>query len=267
LSPDPTSTYCREVPMCAMSPRLLRPRALFNPRNIVGLQGWWDFGDTSSLWQNSNGTTAVNVGDPIGRATDKSGNGRHAQQGTDNFRPHLEASAIGSRVAAEFDGDNDFLETVTSNLTTGSAGRTLIVVYKPLRTTGVNFLAGQTRSGNNGWFALQARDSPAGDPYFAGFAADSTDGASITQTSKIACVTYDGTNVVLFRNNSQIAQDARSLNTVSGILNIGCAVPSSTPAEFAKAMFGEVLHWNVALTSTDRTSVHRYLSNKWGITL
>jgi len=73
LSPDPTSTYCREVPMCAMSPRLLRPRLSFDPRRIAGLEAWWDASDSASVTLD---------GGRVSEWRDKSGNGLHAANGT-----------------------------------------------------------------------------------------------------------------------------------------------------------------------------------------
>jgi hypothetical protein len=49
-----------------------------------------DYTDRSTLFENSDGTTAVaSVGDPIGYARDKSGNNNHATQSTDPARPWL----------------------------------------------------------------------------------------------------------------------------------------------------------------------------------
>lgn len=63
----------------------------FDPANLFanGEKGFlFDFTDPSTLFQNSNGTTAVAAdGDPIGYARDLSGNGNHATQATNARRP------------------------------------------------------------------------------------------------------------------------------------------------------------------------------------
>lgn len=56
---------------------------------------WYDFSDLSSLAQNSDGTGAVAIGDPIGRVMDKSGNARHAIQATAGMRPILRRDSAG----------------------------------------------------------------------------------------------------------------------------------------------------------------------------
>jgi hypothetical protein len=49
----------------------------FTPADIT-TAGWWDFSDTSALWQDAARTTPVTANnDPIGSADDKSGNSRH----------------------------------------------------------------------------------------------------------------------------------------------------------------------------------------------
>jgi len=50
--------------------------------------GWWDAGDIATLFQDSAGTIPVTAdGDPVGRITDKSGNGKHLIQATAGSRP------------------------------------------------------------------------------------------------------------------------------------------------------------------------------------
>lgn len=52
------------------------------------LEGWYDFKDLTTLFQNSNGTTAVTTdGNPVGYWGDKSGKGRHIIQATSGDRP------------------------------------------------------------------------------------------------------------------------------------------------------------------------------------
>jgi len=54
----------------------------------TALEGWYDFKDLSTLFQNSNGTTAVTTdANPVGYWADKSGKGRHLIQATSGDRP------------------------------------------------------------------------------------------------------------------------------------------------------------------------------------
>lgn len=72
--------------------------------------------DLSTLWQDSGGTTSVTSdNDPIGRVDDKSGNGNHLTQSTNNdYRPALDIT--GGVNSISFDGVDDFLGDDNSNL-------------------------------------------------------------------------------------------------------------------------------------------------------
>jgi hypothetical protein len=77
---------------------------------LNGEQGvWYDPSDFSTLYQDAAGTTPVTaVGQPVGLMLDKSGNGNHASQSTDDARPILGQDDAG-HYYLEFDGSNDRL--------------------------------------------------------------------------------------------------------------------------------------------------------------
>jgi len=88
------------------------PSSSPTPLTILGssLKGWWDFSDLSTLFQLSNGTTAVTAdADRIGYATDKSGTGTHVIQASANLRGTYKASIQNGRGVCRFDGSDDFL--------------------------------------------------------------------------------------------------------------------------------------------------------------
>lgn len=70
--------------------------------------GWWDVQDLSTMFQNSDGTTSVAVGDPVGYLADKSGNGNHLIQATAGARPILRQDG-GGFYYLECDGSDDRL--------------------------------------------------------------------------------------------------------------------------------------------------------------
>lgn len=81
--------------------------AAFSPLSLSPI-AWYDPSDFSTLFQNSNGTTAVTAdGDPVGYMADKSGNGHHLIQATAASRPLYKTS--GGLRWLEFDGTDDFL--------------------------------------------------------------------------------------------------------------------------------------------------------------
>jgi len=237
----------------------------FTPASISGLQGWYDASDASTLYDATSGGSLVAADGAVARWQDKSGNANHVTQSDSSSRPLRRAAGINGLTAIEYDGTNDFLAASGSVMPTGSAARTVIAVYRPLRTTGVNAVAGVGSGAGSGlWFRIQFRDSPAGDPYFAGFAADLTDSTGISQTIKVASLTYNGTTGTLYRNGAQIASSSLSLNTQSNPFSIGGDGPSGS--EYAKCYICEVLVYNSALSSTDRAAAESYLMTRWGIT-
>jgi len=91
--------------------RSRRRVSAFSPLDLSPVL-WLDFSDTSTLFTDSSGTIPVTAdGDVIGRASDLSGNGNHATQGTTLNKPVWRSDGDGDRVY--FDRSNDSL-AVTS---------------------------------------------------------------------------------------------------------------------------------------------------------
>jgi len=82
---------------------------------------FFDFSDASTLRQNSDGTGAVTLGDPVGYAEDQSGNGNHATQPTATARPRYARVPVGGRK-----NEIDSTATLsTQDVTVTAAERTL----------------------------------------------------------------------------------------------------------------------------------------------
>jgi len=95
----------------------------------TALEGWYDFKDLSTLFQNSNGTTAVTTDfNPVGYWGDKSGKNRHIIQSTADDRPTYSSS------------NGILFNSLTSNLKCvngatwagGLSAFTIIFLYSPL---------------------------------------------------------------------------------------------------------------------------------------
>ena len=87
----------------------------FNPASISGLQLWLDASDSSTLFRNSNGTTAATAdGDPVGYWADKSGNGRAVTQTDGTKKPALKLAVKNNRNVIRLDGVNDFMQYLTN---------------------------------------------------------------------------------------------------------------------------------------------------------
>lgn len=128
----------------------------FNPLSLFanGEQGaWYDPSDLSTLFQNSDGTTAVAVGDSVGYIADKSGNGNHAIQATSTKRPTLQQD--GSLYYLDFGGD-DGLSTSAIDFTGGDQLTVCAGARKDTNTTMVvgELSANISGATNNGAFRL-----------------------------------------------------------------------------------------------------------------
>lgn len=116
------------------------PNAAF----FAGRQGFaLDYSDSSKLFQLSNGTTAVSSdGDPIGYATDISGNARHATQATAGFRPLWRPSVPGG----EWEVTDDLMLTPSVNLSAVDK-LTVVVSIRNASNAGTQIIADFASSG------------------------------------------------------------------------------------------------------------------------
>ena len=99
--------------------------APFTPANLFSASetGVWYEPSPANCFQNSNGTGACAVGDPVGYLTDLSGNGHHAIQATSGSRPILRQDAAGNYYL-EFDATDDYLRSATSTGISGGQAST-----------------------------------------------------------------------------------------------------------------------------------------------
>ena len=110
----------------------------FTPANLFGGGDsgvWYDPSDNSTLKQNSNGTGAVALNDPVGYMANKAGGGSNATVVTAGLRPLWKADGNGKNYL-EFDGTDDHLD-----LTCFDATVSTMCVAGKLRAAGAAFKA------------------------------------------------------------------------------------------------------------------------------
>jgi len=90
------------------------PIVFSSPTQISGLQLWLDASDASTLYDATTGGSLVAADGGVARWEDKSGNGRHATQGTSASRPVRKTNIFNGLSALRFDGSNDFLSLTYS---------------------------------------------------------------------------------------------------------------------------------------------------------
>lgn len=238
-----------------MSPRLLRPRATgFNPKSLSGL----------SLWLDANDSATITISTGVSVWADKSGNGRNATQSTGGKQP-LNTNTINGKKVVTFQGTDDTMQ-IAANAAFNTASQTLIVVAR--QTTAANHalfykadsnsaegVLMRYRSNSEFWF-WQKNDAT-------GVLIGAAD-QPITSTQIYSAVIQPSSQVG-FRNGTQIVSGT---NTATYDNNSGPWLGSRRDiGEYLVGDICEVLHWNRALSASERSRVERYLGAKWGITV
>ena len=234
----------------------------FTPTSISGLQLWLDASDSSTLYQNSNGTTAATAdGDPVGYWADKSGNGRHATQSDGTKKAALKVSNQNGRNVNYFDGVNDNLG-FSFPISYGYVW----VVYKFTGVTNSASAALINRSLGPGLYATMNFDTKPGIYWYkAGAGSDETMSLSVgTGTSSANVVRF-----ILLQNEMGISLNETTKSTVSlasspvgNWINIGSALT----AQAYQGSICEIVVSTNAATDSDFTNMYLYLKQKWGTT-
>ena len=104
------------------------PIAEFTPDLLTGLQLWLDASDADTLYDATSGGSLVAADGGVARWEDKSGNGRHATQGTSANRPARKTAIQGGKDVLRFDGSDDHLtSTDFLDLSSGQAITAFVV--------------------------------------------------------------------------------------------------------------------------------------------
>lgn len=246
-----------------MNPRLLRPLASgFNPRQIAGLLAWHDAADSSTLFQNSNGTTAATAeSDPVGYWGDKSGNGRHLTQAVNNDRPLLNVAEQNGLPALQFDGSNDCMTSAAGYLQ-GITSTVFLVAQRQGDTT-VSTAFSMGRSTDAAGIEISLRNSflsPANNLRYR------QNGATVRRNGAASLDT--GTSPTAFLIAAGTFSAAAVIADAGDPVFVGAQRGAAgTNAFFMNGRLGEVLAYNRVLSLLEIQRVESYLSNKWGIAL
>lgn len=258
----------------SMSPRLLRPRATgFNPKSISGLSFWLDANDSS---------TVTLVSGAVSQWSDKSGSAspRNFTQSTANNRPTT--TTVNGKAAIKFDGTNDSLGNTTAD---DPANRTIFAVALRGAGTGLEGFYGGSKQNVSlyGWYDSLGFTATNGYPLFcqrhetagASFrhvaVSASTSVPTVFQFQWIKSEVDAGNSGSTVRKANGAADNASSSNLGNFATGVYLGAMNQTPASgvytnFFSGSLCEVLAYNAFLTSTQCTSVERYLKSKWGVT-
>ncbi|WP_152051824.1 hypothetical protein [Tautonia marina] len=227
----------------------------FAPTDISNIALWLDAADTSSI-------TAS--GGAVSQWNDKSGNARHATQGTPSNRPTSGSRTLNGLNVLDFVRTSQHVLELPSGMFGVSAGpNTVIIVASADDTTNNHRLYQGSISGTVGVSVRYASTTTMGvqnrttltltnititrntNPHVFGFRRS---GTSITPF-------YDGTE----GSTASTAQDA-TLTTL-GIGRDPAATTDSTDG-----LFAEVLVFAKSLSNAELNKVGNYLASKWGVT-
>ena len=256
----------------------------------TGLQLWLDASDASTVFDATTGGSLVAADGGVARWEDKSGNGRHATQGTSNSRPIRKTAIQNGLGVLRFDGTDDFLDSTDFlDLTSGQA-MTAFVVLKRASTGGnqqilskYGFSNASDDSTQKGWYwrfsstdRITAQFTNQANAGSSTRLSDSTVTASSFTVLTLKSSAGSLSSSIFYRNSSVVASSAtasamETLSDTTYAITIGALRYTFNSAtdkylQFANADYAEVIIYNSALSDTDRAAVESYLISKWGIT-
>ena len=235
-----------------MSPRLLRPRssAVFNPRQISGLAGWWDADDSST----------ITIATGVSAWADKSGNGRTLTQTTANNQPARVLNDLNGKAVISFDGVND---TLGASFTLAQPCQHFIVFkYNAAYTSG-----GPRVFDGFGVTVSFWRTNTAEMRMNAGGSDRVTTGAPFSAASvenyNVWDVEWNSTSS-LFRA-AGVRQDTGSGTGTSSPGGIRLAIFNNGFSQPGNISIAEVLIYSRVLSAAEASAVRRYLGRKFNL--
>jgi hypothetical protein len=214
-----------------------------SPASLVtsGLHLHLDASDASTLFDATSGGNAVSANGTVARWEDKSGNARHATQGTAGSRPTLSVNSSGQRVV-RFDGLATFLRTAT---TFSDSSDFSLFFTSPF---------GFGRGIGDGWSVQFGSGVVAGGQYVP---------APAAQTLGISSYIWrNGVSLGALSNGAMVYTQtgASGLRNSSEAWNIG---RQAGETQFTQIDARELVIYDRALSNSEVLSVVNYLAVKW----
>ncbi len=236
-----------------------RPTSAFTPDGLSGLKLW--LRADSGVFQDSAGTNpAVNTGDVVGLWRDGSGAGNDASQTSTAGKPRLELSVQNGRPALRFQTSrwmdtpladllHDFTVFVVF-LDDGVAG-----IYERLldKSFATGFWLGRSSSNANSWGG-GVEETSGGYGLYTTF----TDGAAHLMLS----MRQGSTHLLSADNASAVSSTVTTAATDATALRVGNSVGSSV---YLGGWLMEILLYDRALTTDERTAVKQWLNTRWAL--
>jgi len=224
----------------------------FSPLDIPGLALWLDASDSTTLFQDSAGTTPATAdNDVVGCMSDKSGNGYHAVQVTTANKPLLKLAQQNGKSVVRFDGVND---NMLANFgATISQPGTLLFAFNP-KGSSANYLCdGVSPLYRWALYSIGGVHMYAGTGFSTGFGWPSQ--------MAIATAVFNGASSIARRNGAQTASGNAGTNSLTGLTIAGRVEPGSP----LTVDIAELLLYTGALSTPNIEALEAYLNAKWGV--
>jgi hypothetical protein len=250
-------------------------RVFFSPANFAGLTGWWDASDPSTLFDATSGGSLVAADGTVARLEDKSGQGRHFTQSTSGNRPARKTSQQNGRDVLRFDGSDTWMLGPIFEDLFNSPPATSFIVAKATSIATSSFEGRENAAvlseeiGFHGFFSLAGFSVGGGsDSTLIDFGQQSIfkigNWLSYTPGNWACLATLHASgNLVSTLNKS--TSTTSSLSFRSNTNNATVLGASYDKTVVLNGDVGEIITYNVALSTADIEAVEDYLIDKWGI--
>jgi hypothetical protein len=240
-----------------------------DPKTLSGLTAWWDASDSATLYDATTGGALVSADGSVARIEDKSGNARHLTQSVSNGRPVRKTAIQNGLDVMRFDGTDDRLDTAVlmSTFISGSACSVFIVakaaaVNTNSETQAFNDTVFSEASSGNGFVALRSNGTAASFGYK--FDEKVASASYAAGDWKVFTTTHESSSLSL-RINGGTASTVGGLSSREFLSNQARVGQNFNQSAFFDGDVGEILTYNVALSTANREAVEAYLLSKWGI--
>lgn len=232
-------------------------RTQFDPRRIAIPSQWIDASDSSTLYTAATGGSLVAADGTVGRAEDKTGNGRHVTQSTANNRPLRKAGAIGGLDALLFSGTGQALVSPTFSVPQPAT----LVLVASVNSTGAGSTFRSIIDGTPGRTAI-LQGNPGTDLLARDYNASGTSVASQWVVGVPLVVTWivNGSSSRLRSNAVQRATATAAAGDVTTPILGGA---DATGSFGFNGYLCEYILYPLALTTTQAEYVERGLMAKW----
>lgn len=255
--------------------------ALTAPTDLSGLVVWFDFSDSTKIFDSNTGGSTPANGGAIGRIEDKSSNARNATQATANNRPLYQTNVQNGLSVARFDGSNDVL--ITANFSMPAQASFFAVCARPWSTAAYKSIFSSANYAETTGYAfsisLQAGlNFKTRDIFYAarGFGigraprigGDGTKLNGFTSNSfHIISGAIGSSNISLFvdKVKSSLSGLIQDVDTGNDTTSTGFSIGGGTVGGAWDRDIGEIFVYDSDLSDTNRQKAENYLATKWGI--